>query len=66
MQWSDLRHGDRVHHFEYGAGTVNSAGPLWLLITWDDPAEHVDYHWSGEIDRHLTRLTPQAEEAHGQ
>lgn len=61
MQWSDLKHGDRVHHFEYGSGTVNSAGPLWLLITWDDPSEYVDYHWSGEIDRHLTPLTSPSE-----
>lgn len=59
MQWTDLKHGDRVHHRDYGAGTVHSAGPLWLLITWDTPNGY-DYHWSDGLTRHLTRLEPSA------
>lgn len=61
MQWTDLKHGDRVHHREYGAGTVHSAGPVWLLITWDKPNGY-NFHWSAGLAQHLTRLeTPEAQ-----
>ncbi|HEY3558883.1 MAG TPA: hypothetical protein VGL05_15535 [Kribbella sp.] len=57
MDWNDLKHGDRVRHFEYGAGTVHSSGPIWLFITWDRPNGYY-YHWTTAIARYLTRLTP--------
>lgn len=55
LNWSDLQRGDRVYHFDYGIGTIDCAGPLWLLITWDDPNEYLDHHSSG-MARHMTRL----------
>lgn len=55
VHWSDLAKGDRIHHFDYGDGTVQAAGPLWLLITWDNPDEHLNHH-SPLMARYLTRL----------
>lgn len=54
MDWGELKPGDRVHHFDYGAGTVRSSGPVLLLIDWDMPNGY-DYHWTSAIARHLTR-----------
>jgi hypothetical protein len=57
LHWWELREGDRVSHFEYGAGTVDGSGPLWICITWDNPEEHLNHHAVG-IVRHLERLPP--------
>lgn len=59
LRWSDLAEGDRVHHFDYGAGTVDAAGPLFLYITWDNPKEHLNHH-TALIARHLARLDESA------
>ncbi|MEV4267738.1 hypothetical protein [Kribbella sp. NPDC049584] len=58
LRWTDLKRGDRIRHFDYGIGTVDAAGPVWLLITWDDPTVEWDYHTS-EIARHLERVPPE-------
>ncbi|MFC9694254.1 hypothetical protein ACFTSF_37265 [Kribbella sp. NPDC056951] len=57
LRWCDLTSGQRVHHFEYGAGTVDSSGPDWIYITWDNPDEHLNHH-TAAIVRHLTRGSP--------
>ena len=45
-----------------GLGTIDSAGPVWLLITWDKPNGFDYYHWSEALAPHLTRLaTPTRE-----
>jgi hypothetical protein len=54
LHWWQLRRGDRVSHFDYGTGTVDGSGPLWIWITWDNPAEHLNHHTAG-IVRHLKR-----------
>ncbi|MEV6273381.1 hypothetical protein AB0L64_39865 [Kribbella sp. NPDC051936] len=55
LAWSELRRGDRVHHADYGSGTVDAAGPIWLLISWDDPNQHHD-DYASELAPRLTRL----------
>jgi len=50
----DLKKGDRVNHFDYGSGTIDSFGPVWLYVTWDNPDEHLNHH-TAAIARHLTR-----------
>ncbi|MEU4291108.1 hypothetical protein AB0E63_23030 [Kribbella sp. NPDC026596] len=44
LTWRDLEKDDRVDHFEYGTGTVESSGPLWICIAWDDPRERLNHH----------------------
>ncbi|MEU4196781.1 hypothetical protein AB0E69_33090 [Kribbella sp. NPDC026611] len=56
LQWWQLQAGDRVRHFEYGAGTVDGSGPVWVCITWDNPAEELTFHTSAIVP-HL-RLEP--------
>jgi hypothetical protein len=55
IHWSDLTKGDRIHHFDYGAGTVHASTPVWLFITWDNPNEHLTHH-SALLARYLSRL----------
>ena len=55
LHWTDLKRGDRIRHFDYGRGTIDAAGPVWLLITWDDPAVEWDFHTS-EIAKYLERV----------
>ncbi|MGW6281985.1 hypothetical protein [Kribbella sp. NPDC055071] len=52
LKWWQLKQGDRVSHFDYGVGTVDGAGPVWVCITWDNPDEHVNCH-TVEIVRYL-------------
>lgn len=59
LTWNDLKRGDRVSHFDYGVGTVDASGPLWILITWDNPDERVNTH-TAAISRWLTVLQPAA------
>lgn len=54
LKWWDLRPGDRVEHFDYGTGTVDDSGPVWIYITWDDPNEPFCHH-TAAIARYLTR-----------
>ncbi|TDD55053.1 hypothetical protein E1263_26525 [Kribbella antibiotica] len=56
LRWCDLTAGQRVHHFDYGAGTAESSGPDWIYITWDNPNEHLNHH-TAAIVRYLTRET---------
>ncbi|MDX3006540.1 hypothetical protein PWY87_32990 [Kribbella solani] len=53
----DLNKGDRIHHFDYGDGTIHTVTACWLHITWDNPAETLDYHSLG-MARFLVRLEP--------
>jgi hypothetical protein len=57
LRWCDLTAGQRIHHFDYGAGTVDSSGPDWIYITWDNPDEHLNHH-TAAIVRYLTRGIP--------
>ncbi|WP_344231480.1 hypothetical protein [Kribbella hippodromi] len=50
----DLNPGDRVHHFEYGDGSVDSIG-MWLCMIWDDQDLPYDYHSIGLV-RYLSRI----------
>jgi hypothetical protein len=59
LRWWELKSGDRVRHFEYGAGTVDGAGPLWVYITWDDPHELLRFH-TAAIVRYLELVRPPA------
>jgi hypothetical protein len=52
LTWRDLKKGDRITHFDYGCGTVDSSGPLWICIVWDNPDEHLNHH-TAAIARHL-------------
>ncbi|WP_344151991.1 hypothetical protein [Kribbella yunnanensis] len=54
LTWWQLRPGDRVKHFEYGAGTVDGSGPVWIYVTWDNPDEPFSHH-TAAIARYLTR-----------
>ena len=54
LHWSELNKGDRVRHFEYGVGTVDSASGLFVYITWDDPKVGLNHH-AASIVQHLTR-----------
>jgi len=49
LHWWELRKGDRVRHFEYGSGTIDGSGPLWVYITWDNPDEHLSHHTAGIV-----------------
>ncbi|GAB2562637.1 hypothetical protein [Kribbella endophytica] len=53
--WTDLSKGDRIHHFDYGNGTIDAAGPLYLFITWDDPNIAFNHH-AAAIVSYLTKL----------
>lgn len=55
LRWNDFSRGDRVHHFDYGEGTIDGASPLWLHITWDNPDERLSVH-TAEMARFLSRL----------
>jgi hypothetical protein len=57
LRWCDLTAGQRVHHFDYGPGTVARSGPDWVYINWDNPDEHLNHH-TAAIVRHLTRSAP--------
>lgn len=58
VTWSDLKHGDRIEHFEYGSGTVNGSGPIWIDITWDDVALRALSSHSSAITKYLRRIHP--------
>ena len=61
LTWRDLNKGDRVSHLDYGTGVVDSSGPHWIYITWDNPDEHLNHH-TAAIARHLTALDRQVGE----
>lgn len=52
--WTDLAKGDRIHHFDYGNGTIDATGPLFLFITWDDPNVGLNHH-TAAMAAHLLR-----------
>ncbi|GAA1710964.1 hypothetical protein GCM10009745_68770 [Kribbella yunnanensis] len=59
VDWTILAKGDRVEHFDYGVGTVDYSGPLFIGITWDHPeGVSVRPHHS-LIAAFLSRLTPE-------
>jgi hypothetical protein len=58
MEWSDLTRGDRVEHFEYGSGTVDFSGPIFVGITWDDPRWYRIRDHDVRIVPHLARIDP--------
>lgn len=55
LDWRDLKPGERVAHFDYGAGTVDSVSELHIWITWDDSGEQL-HHRTTEFVPHLNRL----------
>lgn len=57
VTWANLTRGDRARHFDYGTGTVDGSGLLWILITWDNPDERLNWH-TAEIAPYLTRIQP--------
>ncbi|WP_328524973.1 hypothetical protein [Kribbella sp. NBC_00359] len=57
LRWWTLKKGDRVTHFEYGAGTVDGSGPLWIYITWDNPDEELHHHTAG-VASYLKLMRP--------
>lgn len=53
--WRDLKKGDRVAHFDYGAGTVDGVSELYVWIRWDDSGEQL-HHRTQEFVPFLNRL----------
>jgi hypothetical protein len=60
LEWTDLKRDDRVHHFEYGNGTVHSPGPGYMYITWDRRSSPFGVHTTA-MARFLTPLGPDDE-----